>query len=105
MKPAHAALRSNDPQRSPSASPTNAAVWGRSVSGDAVASTSRSMSTGDSPARLIASAAAAVPSVDDVGDLVRPEDADNGGDDHALRDGERLAREGRPATGGWIDGR
>ena len=36
------------------------------VSGDAVATTRRSMSVGDSPARLIASAAAAVPSVDDV---------------------------------------
>ena len=51
------------PQRMPSASPTNAPVCGSGCSGDAVATISRSMSSGASPARLIASAAAAVASV------------------------------------------
>ena len=41
----------------------NAPVWGIGCSGVAVATMSRSMSVGESPARLIASAAAAVPSV------------------------------------------
>ena len=47
--------RSNEPQRSPSASPTNAPVWGIGCSGVAVATIMRSMSGATSPARLIAS--------------------------------------------------
>ena len=44
--------RSNEPQRSPSASPTNAPVWGSGCSGDAVATISRSMSVGREPGAL-----------------------------------------------------
>ena len=65
--------RSNEPQCRPSASPTNAPVWGIGCSGDCVATISRSISVGVSPALLIAAAAAVV--AERRGALVGPGDA------------------------------
>ena len=56
-KPAHAAARSNDPQRMPSLSPTNAPVWGSGCSGVQVATIRRSIASGVRPACLIAAQA------------------------------------------------
>ena len=59
-KPAQPALRSNEPHWIPRPSLTKAPVWGMSCSGVAVATISRSMASGVSPACLIAAAPASV---------------------------------------------